>query len=1029
MGVARLVGRDDELKQLTRAISAARRLVLVTGEVGIGKTRLVAQAAQAARDRGGLVLEASCLPLDVRLPLLPVIEILRSLDRALGRPALGAILARLPPYVLDELARLVPEVIGHEAGPDALPAGEWQRQRVFAAVELVLTQVARGRPVVIVVEDLHWTDAATLDLLTYLRASSAGSMTLVVTCRSDETPLDPPVARWVEQARRPPTVRLELAGLSRPAIAELASQSLDSTPHEGLVEELYRRSEGNPYFAEELIAAAVASSGGRRDVVLTRQPPRALADLLLRRSHQVSPPARAVLAVLAVAGRPIPETVVAQVTRMPAADVASAMHELVDARLALPDRDRPELGCRVRHALLAEAVIGDLLADERRQVHAGLAAALAAIEDPALSAEIAGHWSAAGRPHEELTSLLDAAEHSHRMRAYAQAADLWQRAIGIAESLPDAAAQRRASSPPAPPEPGAEPASGPPARSAPGAAPGWLRIRAIDALQASGRDLEAERLTEQTYAIHRDSADAALLAAVLHRTAWHRGVIGQRETPPSTAYALFDEASRIYQTLPESAEYASLLADQARFMWMDSCDRDSESVYRQALAVAERCGAALEAASALIGLAEVAFLHGDPSDGFALLDRARDQARTGPHSELRLRIDYLTAEYRSNALLKMGDLAQAEHVALAGLEQARRAGAASGYPGAVLHHNAAEALLERGLVDAAAVLVSGVRDQQPRLDDWNLHLWQAQIEICRGAIDAAVARARAVDALGLAGPRLWVYERLRLLPRVALWGGDPALALDRIEPALSLLSGCALEQYCGELFALGARAAADLAGTARARRDAEAERTALAAADRLVAALGRMGGRPFTDHQFLATIPGDRADWQAELLRVRGVPEPDAWAQAAAIWQRLGRPHRAAYALLRQAEAQQATSRNPAAAGDALRAAAEAASGMAPLTAAIHRSAQRARISLPPVPSEPPRSPGTADPYRLTDRERDVLRLLARGYTNAQIGAELFMSPKTASVHVSNILRKLNVVNRAEAAAVGERAGLTDSDA
>jgi DNA-binding CsgD family transcriptional regulator len=997
---ARLVGRERELEHLALAIEE-RRHVLVTGEVGIGKTRLVAQAARVARERGAVVVDASCLPLDVRLPLLPVIEILRNLDRTLGRAAFAEILAGLPPYAVDELARLVPELIGRSAAEDAFPAGEWQRQRMFAAIDLVLTNVAPGRPVVIVIEDIHWIDAATLDLLTYLRASSGGSLTLIVTCRSDEAPLDPPVARWLEQARRPETVRLELAGLSRSAMADLADQALEGRPAETVIDELHRRTEGNPYFAEELLAAAVVAGGGRSPESLTRQPPRALAELLVARSRRVSRPARAVLAVLALAGRPIPETVVARVTGMPAADVVSALRELVDARLALPDGTRPELGCRVRHALLAEALAGDLLADERRDVHAGLAAALTAMRDPALSAEIAGHWSAAGRPDDEVSALLDAAEHGYRMRAYSQAADLWQRVTGIAEARPDAAERS-------------------------GVDPGWLRIRTIDALQACGRDLDAEVLAERTYARHRDSASRPLRAAVLHRTAWLRGVAGQRETPPSTAYILFEEASRIHEHLPESADYARLLADHARFAWMDSRDGDSESLYRNALDVAERCGAVLEAAHALIGLADVAFVRGDPAAGSALLDRARSYVQSGPDGELAVRVDFMAAECHSDALLKMGDLARAERVARDGLDRAHRAGAAAGYPGAVLHHNAAEALLERGLIDAAAALIADVRDREPRRDDWNLHLYQALVETCRGAIDAAVARTRAVDALGLTGPRMWVYERVRLLPRVALWAGDAAAALDQVERALAELGGCAVELYCGEVLALGARAVADLAETARARRDGGAERAALAAADRLVAAAERMGGRPFGDHPSLATIAGDRADWRAELRRARGVADPDAWAQAAGVWQRLGRPHRRAYALLRQAEARLATSRRPAAAADPLRAAAEAATGMAPLAAAIHRLARRSRISLRPAPAPAP--PGTDDPYGLTHRERHVLRLLARGYTNAQIGAELFMSPKTAGVHVSNILRKLKVVNRAEAAAVGERAGLTGSD-
>jgi DNA-binding CsgD family transcriptional regulator/type II secretory pathway predicted ATPase ExeA len=1003
--VKRLVGRDGELKQLELAVREARRLVLVTGDGGIGKTRLVTHAAQAARDGGAVVVEASCLPLEVRLPLLPVIEILRSLDEVVGGPAFAEILAGLPSYAMDELARLVPEVVGRQAGPDALPASEWQPQRMFAAVDLVLAHVASGRRVVAVVEDLHWVDAATLDVLTYLRNSRSGPLTLIVTCRSDEAPVDPMVARWIEEARRPETVRLELTGLSRQAMAELTGQALHHTPSQAMVEELHRRTEGNPYFAEELIAAAVAASDGQHDVRLGRQPPRALAELLVARSRRVSPSARAVLAVLAVAGRPIGETVVARVTSLAAPDVAAAMHELIDARLAAPDSARPDLGCRARHALLAEAVTADLLADERRDVHAGIAAALAGLDDPALSAEIAGHWSAAGRPDEEFRALLDAAEHSHRMRAYSQAADLWQRAIGIAESLPDTVEKW-------------------------GIEPGWLLIRVIDALQACGRDLEARALSEQTYARHRDSPDRALLAAVLHRTAEHRTrALGE----PSSAYGLFDEASRIYQSLPESAEYARLLADHGRFLVRDG-DSGGEATFRQALHVAERCGAALEAARALIGLFYLAIVHGNTADGFALLARARAQVHSGPHSELRIRVDLMAAVAHSDALLKMGRLAQSERVALEGLEQARRVGAASGLEALILHANAAEALLEHGRVDDAAMLTADVTGGQPGPHNWLVHLNRAQVDLCRGAIDAAVARTHAVEMLGLIGPRTWVYDRTKDLSRVALWADQPAWALDRVEQALPLLVGSETERYCGELLALGARAAADLAETARARRDAAAERAALAAADRLQATLDTMRGRPFIDRQFLATIPGDMADWQAELRRVRGTPDPDAWAEAAGIWQRLERPHRTAYALLRQAEALPAKPRNPMTAAKVLHAAAEAATGMAPLTAAIRRLARRSRIALPPAqsgppgPPAPPEPPETKDPYGLTNRERHVLRLLARGHTNAQIGAELFMSPKTAGVHVSNILRKLNVVNRAEAAAVGERAGLTDTD-
>ena len=200
------------------------------------------------------------------------------------------------------------------------------------------------------------------------------------------------------------------------------------------------------------------------------------------------------------------------------------------------------------------------------------------------------------------------------------------------------------------------------------------------------------------------------------------------------------------------------------------------------------------------------------------------------------------------------------------------------------------------------------------------------------------------------------------------------------------------------------------------------------ARDRLTTALADMGGRPLADHPFWARIPGDRADWDAELGRSVGKSDPDAWQEAAATWRRLGRPHRVAYALWRQAESLLARSAATSDATIGLRAAAEAAVGMVPLQKAIQRSADRARIPLhPPVHEAAPSRSPAADPYGLTKRERLVLHLVAQGRTNAQIGAQLFMSPKTASVHVTNILRKLNVGNRTAAAAVAERAGLIDN--
>ena len=197
----------------------------------------------------------------------------------------------------------------------------------------------------------------------------------------------------------------------------------------------------------------------------------------------------------------------------------------------------------------------------------------------------------------------------------------------------------------------------------------------------------------------------------------------------------------------------------------------------------------------------------------------------------------------------------------------------------------------------------------------------------------------------------------------------------------------------------------------------------MAAADDLAVWAEQMGGAPFTDHPFVATIPAVRATWDAERSRLAGPSDPGAWDGAARAWQRVGRPHRAGYAWWRQAQAH-LDAGQPAPATAALRAAVAVAEGHAPLLAQIRALAERARIPLPdaaPSGSPPAEVPA---PYGLTGRELAVLRLVAAGRTNAEIGAELYISPKTAGVHVSNILRKLGVSGRVQAAAVAERAGL-----
>jgi DNA-binding CsgD family transcriptional regulator len=307
-----------------------------------------------------------------------------------------------------------------------------------------------------------------------------------------------------------------------------------------------------------------------------------------------------------------------------------------------------------------------------------------------------------------------------------------------------------------------------------------------------------------------------------------------------------------------------------------------------------------------------------------------------------------------------------------------------------------------------------------------LHEARAEIDLLRGDVKAAARRHQRVKAIiGPVSDMLYARESACRGTEVALWAGRPGDALDEVRRVFPLFKAADLTILCGRLLAAGMRACAGLAEQARARRDAPAAEDAAAAAEGLASWVERMGGVPFTDHPYMATIAAERSTWDAERTRLAGPSDPTAWGAAAKAWQDLGCPHRAGYAWWRQAQAQLDTGQPAAAAAGALRAAAAGADGHAPLLAQIQLLAGRARIPLH-TPAAPPPPAEARTPYGLTGRELAVLQLLAAGRSNAQIGAELFISRATAAVHVTNILRKLDVTNRVQAAALAERAGLLD---
>jgi DNA-binding CsgD family transcriptional regulator len=984
-GSEAFIGREYELSRLRAALGDRTRLVLVVGEAGIGKTRFVGAGLARAAAGGMSVISGGCLPLAEKLPLLPVADALGELTRLEGGAPFEAALEAAPAYVRPEVARLLPGLSASE-----LVAGEtaegWRYERLFAGMAELLDEVARRSPVAVLIEDVHWADTATLDFLTYqTRAGQAGVVTAVVTCRSDEVPLDAPVADWLTNVRRNVAVEeIRLGPLSYAQVAEQVSELVGRPVPVGLAEEVYARAEGHPFFTEQLVAAAVTDSGRPAQPVPL---PARLAELLIARVGRYGTDAHAVLNALAVAGRPLTEELLGEVTGLDPRTLGSVLRELTAAQLLAALALE---GHRLRHELLGEALAAQLLPGERLSLHECIANALQLTGDESLAAEAAGHWAAAGRAREELQARLTAAKAAERVYAYADAAAHWQRAIELYDAHPDVDLEGGIDIP-------------------------HMYIRGVDALNASGETVRAGAIADEAYCRFADHPDRAIAALVHFRAGEYREYLDS----PSAGLPLMKEALRLFESTPPSAEHARAWYWYAHSLLHDEGRHAGEILAAQsrALGLAEKAGAAALIPRILGEQALRSFDRGEVEEGFRLLAQARSVPGGSRDALAVLWLDAI----ESAALLTLGQLAAATGVALRGVEAVKRSGLQTLLQTNILIGNAVAGLLGRGRTEEAARLIDS--HTTAAWSHTQLDHWRAEIDLVQGKVEDAAQRLRLIQrAPGPDNAR----QLGELVAEATVWAGQPNEALERVQRLLERLADTDWVIFCGWLLAVGIRACADLAEQARARRDDQPARAALAAANELASWVEKERNVPFTDHPFVAAIPATRATWSAERRRAAGASDPSEWVVAANRWDALGYRHRAGYCLWRQAEAQLAAGDQPSAAAPAVRAAAVAAVGHVPLLAEIRALARRARIPLdvPSTTASPVSQASTL--YGLTERELDVLRLLTHGRSNAEIATELFISPRTAGVHVTNILRKLGVSNRVQAAALAERAGLFD---
>ena len=716
---ASFVGRTRELSGLRAVLDGDTRLLLVAGDAGVGKTRFVAESLRRAAADGLLPVWGACLPLAEKLPFLPVTEVLDALSRLEGGTLLERALDNVPPYARAETARLLPRLQPSDASAGGRAEG-WQRGRLLAGVAELLAAVAQQVRLVLVIEDVQWADSATLDFLVFLTRPGRGEkLTVVATCRSDEAPLEPAVARWLAHMRGGGQVaEIRLAPLSRDEVAQQVAGLLDGPPPTGVADEVYARSEGNPFFAEQLVADAQARPG-RTGLGQPGGLPIRLAELLAARASGCGPDARAVLAALAVAGWPLTEDQLSAMAGLGAEALRAGLQELAAARLLA--ETEPDGRYRPRHALLAEAVAAGLLPGERLALHQRAAQALEASGEETLAAEAADHWAAAGRGTEELRARVRAGAAAERVFGYAEAAEHWQRAIALRQAGPAAEDEAGMSLP-------------------------ELYVRAIDAHYVSGRAEDASVLAEEAYRRFAGLPDPAINAVIHERAARFRGLAaaylgGQQAPGPSVP--LITEALRLFEQAGPSAEYAEALFYYGHFLFFGEGRIEAGiSAVNRGLEIAETAGATALIPRLLAMFAYHQFLCGQMEEGFAVLRRCEVLAESAGDSEAGILIDV----YESDALLKTARLQSAADVALGGVRDARQAGLDDFWNTGILIANATEALVHQGRTAEAAALVEPLTDETPNADQWLLHLYRTEIDLLRGDADAAQERQQQLRA-------------------------------------------------------------------------------------------------------------------------------------------------------------------------------------------------------------------------------------------------------------------------------------------
>ncbi len=989
---SRFVGRVSELAELELALREVRdgrpRIVLLGGESGIGKTRLVSELVHRVQEPETtdptLVLRGEAVEQrEGELPYAPVLSALRPLARD-HHPALD----QLSATSAQELATLLPALSRSEP-PATSDGGEPRSQlRLFEALLELLDLISAEIPVVFVLEDMHWADRSTRALAAHLaRNLRTERVLLVLTYRTDELhrrhPLRPLLA---ELERLDCTRRIELGRFDRHELSEVLADILGRQPDTQLLERVFDRSEGNPLYTEELLAAGLDGRGAT---------PQTLRDAFMLRIERLPEPTQRVVRAIAIARR-MQEDTIAAITGMEGDELNAALREAVSAQVLLTDDEDRFV---FRHALLGEALYEDLLPGERTELHLTLARTLASQTvsgrdaEAELTARIAYHYAAAGDQPAALQAMVKAARAAGRVHAYGEKADLSERAlelwprVGDPEKLTQLDHVELISM-----AAGAHTLSG-------------ELSRAEVLLQEGLRELDPES----------DSRRYSQLLGHLARTQWNLNRGPEGVETAERALSLLGDGD-------PSRERAALLSWLARTRFLRGrfreAVRDAEEARSAAVAL-EDTSTEVEALNTL-GMATIAL--GQVEEGVGQLHRAIEIARASDD------LENLGYAY-SNLADMLGIVGRTEEA----FAMAREGLAAVPRHLRDLHDwlrlTVSEFAFDLGDWHTAREVFSSL----PSRPNARLLLFRlvraADQALGEGDEDGARrALEEAEPLVAVSSEPQWIAGFGALRAELSRREHDLERARAAVADALDRIELCTDDvMRVARVTAFGLAVEADMAQRARDLRERGQEKDALTRArihmDRLEAVAD--AGGPVESAWLTSGI--------AEHARAKGRSEPQQWIESAKAWDCLHRPYRAALARLRAAEAH-VEDGDRAAAAELVQDGLEVSRtlGSKWLVAELTGLSGRARLDLsaegtpsPGADGAPAADGGPADEdedaFGLTQRERQVLALLAEGATNRQIGNALYMAEKTASVHVSRILSKLGVRTRTQAAAVAHR--------